>query len=539
MSGGPLQSSLNRLRARGRQAALMLLPLLLVACTTTLLTRDHAGPALDAYEGAPAPATPREFRAAWVATVANIDWPSKPGLPVAQQQAEMVKILDSAQALGLNAIILQVRPSADAMYPSALEPWSEYLTGTQGLAPVPAYDPLAQWIELAHARGMELHAWINPYRARHFSATSPLHESHISSTQPQAVKSYGAMLWMDPAEPAARQRTLDVVGDIVHRYEVDGIHIDDYFYPYPTVARLVGADGSETFEDVEFPDEPAWQKYRSAGGIASRADWRRTQVNQLIEAMYARVHAEKPWVRFGISPFGLGKPQRRAPGISGFSQYDAIYADAELWLANGWLDYLAPQLYWPIDQPAQAFATLLESWARENTQGRHLWPGLFTSRIDDSPRSWQAQEIVRQVELTRQNPGTSGHIHFSMVALLQDRRGVATQLKEQSYSQAALVPATGWLTSPAASVPQPVRITPAGPNELRVHADGAENLQWLAVWRKFGTQWRFSVQSIGNRIVDIGAHPQWGQVQAVAISAVSRTGVEGARNYRSIPPLQK
>ncbi|MEI8324669.1 MAG: family 10 glycosylhydrolase, partial [Betaproteobacteria bacterium] len=400
----------------------LLAALLLAACTTPPLAPAPGTlqPVLAPTVTETAPAAPREFRAAWVATVANIDWPSRPGLPVAQQQTEIVAILDRALSLKLNAILLQVRPSADAIYPSAIEPWTEYLNGAQGQGPDPWYDPLALWIAQAHQRGIELHAWINPYRARHSSAKSPVAASHISLAHPEAVKRYGESLWMDPGESAARQQTLDVVADLARRYDLDGVHIDDYFYPYPIVALAGPAAEQQSFVDVDFPDEASWQAYRAGGGDLTRADWRRRNVNQLIEAMYTLVHQHKPWLRFGISPFGLGRPGRRAPGITGFSQYDSLYADAETWLAQGWLDYLAPQLYWPIAQTPQAFATLLDSWAKGDVLARHLWPGLFTSRIDATGKSWQPLEILNQVALTRQHPGAGGHIHFSMVALLQD-----------------------------------------------------------------------------------------------------------------------
>ena len=204
----------------------------------------------------------REFRGVWVATVANMDWPSKPGLSTDEQQREMIAILDRARELKFNAIILQVRTSCDAFYPSELEPWSEYLTGQQGKAPEPFYDPLKMWIEQAHARGLELHAWFNPFRARHPAATTNA-ANHISKTHPEWVKQYGKYQWLDPGEPATREHTLRVIRDVVAKYDVDGVHFDDYFYPYP-----------EKGED--FPDEASWQRYQKSGGKLSRADWRRS-----------------------------------------------------------------------------------------------------------------------------------------------------------------------------------------------------------------------------------------------------------------------
>jgi uncharacterized lipoprotein YddW (UPF0748 family) len=520
--------------------ALLLLALALASCSVLL-----PAPAPQAPTQAPTqepsaaakepPPAPREFRAAWVATVANIDWPSRSGLPVAQQQAEISAILERASALQLNAIVLQVRPGADAIYPSALEPWSEYLTGVQGQPPQPYYDPLAQWVEQAHARGIELHAWINPYRARHSSSKSPLSSTHILNTHPEAVKAYGESLWMDPAEPAARQQTLNVVADLVRRYDLDGVHIDDYFYPYPIVARQTSASGEETFTDLDFPDEPAWQRYLAGGANLSRPDWRRLQVNQLIAAMHGQIHAIKPWVKFGISPFGLGRPERRAPGIAGFSQFDSLYADAETWLANGWLDYLAPQLYWPIGQPAQAFPTLLDGWAKENVLGRHLWPGLFTSRIDASEKSWQAQEIVQQIAVTRQHPGASGHIHFSMAALLQNRKGISERLQADSYANPALVPASPWLEGGAPPPPSLRRDGQIPPRQLRIQAGSGKPTQLFAVWKRFGREWRFFVQPAAQNLLDVSADPVLGPVGTVVVSAVDRVGNEGPRVALELP----
>ena len=498
-------------------------PLLLLSCAAGLT--DEEKPAQVP------PAAPREFRAAWVASVANIDWPSRPDLTVSQQQAEIVLMLDRAQALNLNAIVLQVRPAADALYPSDLEPWSEYLMGAQGRAPEPFYDPLKMWIEEAHLRGIELHAWLNPYRARHTSAKSALANNHIAVTHPWAVKQYGDVLWMDPAEPAAMKRTLDVVADLVHRYDLDGIHLDDYFYPYPVSA----VDGTA----LDFPDQPAWQRYLSGRGQAGRADWRREQVNHLIEQMYSVIHREKSWVRFGISPFGLGRPERRSPGISGFSQYDKIYADAELWLSQGWLDYVAPQLYWPIDQAPQAFPVLLETWAQENTQSRHLWPGLFTSRIDNSSKSWRPDEIARQIGLARDHTGVSGHIHFSMSALLQDRQGIATLLRNGLYASAALVPATPWLGTHTPATPRLFlrrSVSPNCPGRVRIETTDDPLVNRFSIWSHYGSKWVFAVQGVRQIELTLHNDPELGYPDTIVVSSVSRLGMESARTTLHLPP---
>lgn len=404
---------------------------LLTACATPPAPVSPGEAALNAA-AAPAaapsalpPAPPREWRAAWVATVANIDWPSKPGLPAAQQQDEIRAICDTAQRIGLNALILQVRTSADALYESKLEPWSEYLTGTQGQHP--GYDPLAVWLQEAKARGLELHAWFNPYRARQSGAKSPVHDSHVSRARPDWVKRYGDQLWMDPGEPAAAEHTLAVVRDLLSRYAVDGVHIDDYFYPYPVTDPA-------TKQEVDFPDEPSWQKYLAKGGTLGRHDWRRYNVNTLVQRLYALAHEVRPGTRVGVSPFGLPKPGMRPPGITGFSQYDKLYADVELWLREGWMDYLAPQLYWPRAQVPQAFEPLLQAWRAVNPLGRPIHPGLYTSRINDTDKSWQPDEVLAQIDIIRRQSPGSGHIHFSMAALTQNRKGIADALRTGPYA---------------------------------------------------------------------------------------------------------
>ena len=504
---------------------------LMSACTTQ--------PPKPGNPGDKPPPAPREYRAAWVSTVANIDWPSKPGLPAAQQQAEAIVILERAVSLKLNAIVLQVRPSADSIYASKIEPWSEYLTGAQGKAPQPFYDPLAFWVSEAHARGLELHAWFNPYRARHDNARSPAAPNHITNTIPSAVKRYGKFMWMDPGEEAASKQTMDVILDVVRRYDIDGVHIDDYFYPYPIEAPDVAGNASAldgvgsgkaaAKPELDFPDTPAWDRYVQGGGRLDRPSWRRDNVNRLIEAMYKGIHREKSWVRFGISPFGLGRPDRRPPGIVGFSQYDKLYADAELWLQNGWLDYFTPQLYWSIAQPAQSYPVLLDYWISQNTQGRHMWPGLFTSRIGAPPptKDFPPEEVVNQIAATRARPQSTGHVHFSMIALSQNRKGISDQLRAGTYTGQALVPATTWLKSERPGTPQVTGTPRKDGVTLKLKAGKATAL--YAIWARHGSQWRFAVvpASRVDWLVPIDA--RLGPANLVVVSAVDRLGNEGAR----------
>jgi uncharacterized lipoprotein YddW (UPF0748 family) len=473
------------------------------------------------------PAEPREFRAAWVATVANIDWPSKPGLSPDTQRAEALAILNKAQAIGLNALILQVRPSGDSIYPSALEPWTEYLTGAQGRAPEPAWDPLAFWVEQAHQRGLELHAWFNPYRARAAPAKTPQAPNHLAMRRPELVKPYGDLLWMDPGEPEAAAHTLAVVADVVRRYNIDGVHIDDYFYPYP-ISQVVGTDSVE----LNFPDDESYARYKLGGGALARDDWRRSNVDDMVKRLYSTVHSVKPWVRVGVSPFGVGKPDKRPPGVTGFSQYDKLYADAEKWLENGWMDYLAPQLYWQIDRPGLQFPVLLDYWLAENPAKRHVWTGLYTSRITKgepgtvlNTQVWPAREVLDQLSIMRSRPAANGHIHFSMVALMQDRDGIATLLQFGPYAQPALVPATPWLDGQAPAAPQlrangkTIAITPAA----------GEAAERFAVWRRLQGQWKLAVLPGSQRSFDPAG------ADAVVVSAVDRVGNTSARSVLKVP----
>ena len=478
--------------------------------------------------GALAPPAPREFRAAWVATVANIDWPSRKGLSSTQQQAEMHAILNQAVAMKLNALILQIRTGADAFYSSALEPWSEYLTGTQGRAPEPFYDPLALWIEQAHARGLELHAWFNPFRARLSQAASPAAPNHLSQTQPAWVKTYGDQLWIDPGESAAADHTLAVFVDVLRRYDVDGIHIDDYFYPYPAT------QGKESTVELDFPDQPAWQRYVDGGGSLGRNDWRRSNVDALIARIYTTIRSIKPWVRFGVSPFGLGRPELRPSGIQGFSQYHKLYADVERWLEQGWMDYLVPQLYWRIDQTAQAFVPLLEYWHTQNPHKRHIYPGLFTSKIAapgaDTKAAWAPQEIANQIAAVRGRAPGSGHVHFSMVALMQNRQGVADTLKIQTYATPALVPASPWLERGAPAAPMAhLTAQPDGAFELslRTPPQGKPAVRW-AVWLRLGEQWEFQV-CLQPKLTIPATKASGMPLTGVVVSALDRVGNESQR----------
>lgn len=458
----------------------------------------------------------------WVATVANIDWPSRPGLTTDEQRREAIALLDKAAALRMNAVVLQVRTAADALYASELEPWSAVLSGRQGQAPEPFYDPLGFWVKEAHDRGLQLHAWFNPFRAKPSGARYELAEGHVGRSHPEWVKPYGDQLWMDPGAAPARERTMKVVGDVVRRYDVDGIHIDDYFYPYPV---------NEEGKPVEFPDGPSWRAYQEGGGTLSRPDWRRRNINLLVEGMNRTVHEIKPRVQFGVSPFGIPRPGR-PPGVVGFDQYESLYADTELWLRNGWCDYWSPQLYWKIDAPGQPFRPLLDHWRSENRQGRHLWPGLSISRVGEGERGYAPEEITEQIAIIRETDGADGHVLFSMKALMRNNRGLADRLADGPYRTAALVPTTPWLDREPPPAPH-VAFEATGDALGLVLRPGAGERPFLwGVWARYDQEWRFAVYPANQDRVRLEVAD--GKPREVAVAAVDRLGNESAR-WQGVP----
>src|SRR5882724_11154348 len=446
------------------------------------------------------PTVPREFRAAWVATVGNIDWPSKPGLPVPQQKAEFLKILDRVVELNLNAIILQVRPSCDALYASKFEPWSYYLTGQMGKAPQPFYDPLAFAVEEAHHRGLELHAWFNPYRVALLSPLPVFAKNHVKQTHPEWVLRYGSVLWLDPGEKAVQDYSLRVVMDVVKRYDIAGVPFDDYFYPYQE-------------NKLDFPDSVSWLKY-GAGGM-SREDWRRENVNTFVHRTYDSIKAAKPWVKFGIAPFGIWQPGFPRQ-IKGMNAYATLYADSRKWLANGWVDYWTPQLYWEIDPAETSFPALLEWWTQQNPKHRNIWPGLYsqaTSADAAKNKKWQPQEILNQIKLTRGlSGGAPGEVFYSMKSLMQERGGLASGLAGGVYAEPALIPQSPWLED---SFPAQPKLKVGDHGKLTWSAAGKQPIAWWVLQTKMGEHWRTVILPGDTRELSPGTWPD-----AVALTAI-------------------
>jgi uncharacterized lipoprotein YddW (UPF0748 family) len=459
----------------------------------------------------PPPAPEREFRGLWVATFQNLDWPSHPGLDAGQQKAELLAILDRAVLLHLNAILLQVRPCCDALYDSKIEPWSAFLTGKMGLAPKPYYDPLAFAVAECHRRGLELHAWFNPFRVRSRDDKTPAAKNFVANTRPELVRSAGEVVMLDPSDPRSRRYSLDVIMDVVRRYDIDGVHLDDYFYPYP----------AKGYKPADFPDDVMWQLYQKTRGKLSRDDWRRNNINTFVYEAYDSIKKEKPWVKFGISPFGIWRPGHPAEVTAALDSYDALFADSQAWLANGWVDYLSPQLYWPTDEKEHSFAALLQWWSAQNTRHRHLWPGM---QADEWPgfKGNPAAETAKEIELTRGQPGASGDVLWR-AAFVMRNPGVAAALA-RTYPAPALVPASPWLGGlPAGKPLLAVRKTAREISLAWKPAGGAPVWQWF-LQAKFGGQWRAEILPAAqtNRLFVAGGAAVL--PQAVAITAVTRVG---------------
>jgi uncharacterized lipoprotein YddW (UPF0748 family) len=450
-----------------------------------------------------APAVQREMRGLWIATVANIDWPSRRDLTADAQKAELIDILDRAAAMRLNAIVFHVRPAGDALYESSLEPWGIMLTGTQGASP--GYDPLAFAIDEAHKRGMELHAWINPFRAGNTSDTVRMVAPHLFKSRRDLIRVYGSNIWMDPGEPAVQDHSMRVIADIVTRYDIDGIHADDYFYPY----QITNGSGGI----VPFPDEATYSLY--SGGLA-RDDWRRANIDRFVERMYREVHAIKPQVKVGLSPFGIWRPGF-PPGITGLDAYSTIYADSRKWLQQGWLDYLAPQLYWSITSTGQSYPALLDWWLSQNPMGRHVWPGLAAYRVNDGTSSaFSMQEIPDQIRATRSRSQPSGNILYNTTWTLKRSGGaLANAIAQDLYKTGSLIPAVPWLDSTPPGAPS---IAVSG-STLQITPAAGEASRWFAIRAKSSAGWTTRVVFGSDRSVTID-----GSTERILVQAVDRAG---------------
>ena len=386
-----------------------------------------------------------EFRAAWVATVNNIDWPSKPGLTTDQQKEEAVKIISTCKQLNLNAIIFQVRPAGDAFYPSQFEPWSRYLTGTPGKAPDPFYDPLQFWIDECHLQGIEFHAWLNPFRVAQ-NVKEPLAGNHVAFEHPNWILNYGDRLYFDPGLPETGKFVASVVKDIVSRYDVDAIHFDDYFYPYPL--------------KEDFPDTTSFALHGGKYSEDRKADWRRENVDNIIKMLNDSIKSIKPWVKFGISPFGVWRNKSEDPRGSetkaAATNYDHLYADVIKWQRNNWIDYLLPQIYWQTGHP-QADFNMLANWWKDYAYNRGMYIGHALWKIDaksETPAWTKPGEMPHQIRMVREIPQLAGSAFYSAKHFNRDLLGLQDTLTMNLYRKPAIVPPMPWLDNQA---PQPVK----------------------------------------------------------------------------------
>ena len=375
-----------------------------------------------------------EFRGVWIATVENIDFPSSKTLTSDAQKAEFISILEMHKRNGMNAVVVQIRPVADAFYPSQLEPWSEYLTGKQGTPPSPYYDPLEFMITETHKRGMEFHAWMNPYRAVFNTTRSSISPNHMTKLHPEWFVDYGGTRYFDPGNKEAQKFVEDVVKDVVNRYDVDAIHFDDYFYPY----KIPGKD---------FPDEKSFAKY---GNGMSKDAWRRSNVDSIIVMLSRIIKEENPYCKFGISPFGVWRNKSKDPEGSnttaGVTNYDDLYADILLWLKKGWIDYVTPQLYWEFGHKAVGFETLSEWWAK-HSYGRQLFIGQGIYRaLEPKSYAWHNKnELPNQIKRIREFPEINGSIYFSSKTFSRNPNGWSDSLRNNYYKYPAIIPPMLWL----------------------------------------------------------------------------------------------
>ncbi|WP_244272656.1 glycoside hydrolase family 10 protein [Natronincola peptidivorans] len=379
-----------------------------------------------------------EFRAAWVTTVYNLDWPSKKGLSKEEQQKEFTTLLDQLQEVGLNAVIVQVKPTADSFYPSEYGPWSEYLTGIQGKDP--AYDPLAFMIEATHQRNMEFHAWFNPFRVSVQGDINALAKTHPARINPTWVVPYRGQLYYNPGMPEVRSFVRDSIMEVVEKYPVDGVHLDDYFYPYPA-------------KDLDFPDD-ALYKISKRYPMETKEEWRRSNVNEFIQDLYTSIKNENMQVKFGVSPFAIWRNQSDDPLGSatrgGVTSYDGLYADTKLWVEEGWLDYIAPQIYWYFGYGPAAYEIVLHWWSNlVQDRDIHLYVGHAAYKAQPEETPWgNPYEILNQIDYNRNAGNAQGSIFFRAQSIVSNPLNLGHLLKTTVYKDAVSVPEMPWLQRP-------------------------------------------------------------------------------------------
>lgn len=464
-----------------------------------------------------------EFRAAWVATVDNIDWPSRNNYNPDSQRAEFIRLLDLHRRNGMNAVIVQVRPATDAFYPSPYEPWSEWLTGKQGRPPAPYYDPLEFMIEETHKRGMEFHAWCNPYRAEFSIGRSSISPTHITRLHPEWFLAYDGKRYFDPGNPQAQQHVVNVIRDLVKRYDIDAIHFDDYFYPYRVPGKA-------------FPDGASFARY---GNGLDEASWRRSNVDSVICLLSKAIKEENKYCRFGVSPFGVWRNSSQDPEGSptrgGQTNYDDLYADILLWLQKGWIDYVTPQLYWEFGHRLVAYETLIDWWSR-HAYGKHLYIGHGVYRVYEQTNSaWKNKnELPHQISLLREYPTVQGSAFFSSKSFVKNPNGWNDSLQHHYYQYPAIVPPMPWIDTLAPGKPF-VEKQSAGMWKLSVSPPGIL-VRYLIVYGFSATRTVdmepasiVAILPVKNGIAVFEEKGYAGlQLKGYAVTAVSRNNVESA-----------
>ena len=402
----------------------------------------------------------RELRSAWLSTFLNLDWPSTSGRNVQEVKDSVVKLLDMHQQTGINAIYFQVRNECDAVYQSTLEPWSASVTGAQGIAPAAGFDPLQFMIDECRKRGIEIHAWFNPYRAvNNYSNIGSYTSSHVSKTHPEWLLAQGSLRILNPGIPAVRDYVISIVMDVLRRYDVDGIHYDDYFYPYP------GAGNTNS----RFNDNSTFATYPR--GFSNQNDWRRDNVNLFIQRSYDSIKTVKPWVKFGVSPFGIWRNQNSdatGSATTGLQSYSEIYADTKKWLQQGWVDYVTPQIYWSIGNNNADYGVLLPWW-NNNANGRHVYIGQALYKINadlDNDYRWNnSSQINNQIRLNRKYSNVLGSTFFRTRYFVINPLRFRDSLQEHVYTAPVLLPTMPWRDNIA---PQPVSNVTAQVNSNHV-----------------------------------------------------------------------
>jgi uncharacterized lipoprotein YddW (UPF0748 family) len=425
---GPERSATGRIRGFwGMRMGRVSRRAFAVAALSAFTMIPQASAAPGRKGGAPQPG----MRGVWIASVANRDWPSKPGLTASQQRAELLTHLDTAVRNRLNTVFFQVRPTADALWPSPYEPWSQYLTGTQGKNP--GWDPLGTAVKEAHARGLHLHAWFNPYRIAAHADPARLAASHPARQNPDWVVTYGGKLFYNPGLPEVRAFVEDAMLDAVAKYPVDGVHFDDYFYPYPVAGQ-------------SFDDDAAYDEH--GGGFPDRAAWRRDNIDRLVRETADRIKEVRPRARFGISPFGVWRNAATDPLGSdtraGVETYDDLHADTRKWVREGWIDYIVPQLYWNIGFAAADYAKLVRWWAgvaRGSSTQLYVGEALYKAGAPAQPAAWQETgELSRHLTLAGDYPQVRGHVYFAAKDVAADRIGAMARVVADHYGKPAPPP---------------------------------------------------------------------------------------------------